>query len=246
MKTSLAKFIGFLLIAMSGCRAASSGSDMKMAQTYRVSIPHFVVEFQIPPELERGYGPFKTEVLFENPPNPRFTFSFGDGVYRKQVGGFYLGAKRDFNDWDLTAEIYIIKSDRNQHPMRSAEDLAKFARNILAEKYALADGKVVDDLGSITIEKMGSHDVVVATRADPYRDRTIRLKDTKGEYTDQELKESPYQIYYVRLDDEVTVSIHVSHDNEKKLSPKWYAENHARVAKIIESMKVEPKKNDNQ
>jgi hypothetical protein len=123
--------------------------------------------------------------------------------------------------------------------------MANFARNILAQKYVLADGKIVDDLGSITTEKVGYHNVVIATRGDLYRNRTIRIKDTKGGYTDQELKKSPYQIYYIRLDDEVTVCIRVSYDNEKKLNPEWYAESHARITKIIENMKVEPKKNDN-
>lgn len=241
MNISLAKFALSTLIAMSGCRAAPSGSDVKMWRTYRVEIPHFVVEFLIPPELKRGYGPFRTEVSFENPVNPRFTLSLGNGTYRKDVGGFFLGVKGDFRDWDLTTNIFVIKFDRSQRSMRSMEELAEFARKGLSKKYVLADGKEVDDLGSITIEKIGSHDVVVATRADPHHVRTVKIKNVQGEYTSSELTESPYQLYYIRLDDEVTVGIRVSHDNEKRLSPKWYAESHARIGKIIENLKVEPK-----
>ena len=233
MSISVAKFALPMLIAMSGCRTAPSGSEVKMWRTYRVEIPHFVVEFLIPPELTRGYGPFRKEVSFEKPANPRFTFSFGNGAYRKEVGGFFLGVKGDFRDWDLTASVFVIKFDRGQRSMRSVEELAEFPRKFLAEKYLLADGKEVDDLGSITIEKIGSHDVVVATRADPHHVRIVKIKGG-GEFT-----QSPYQLYYIWLNDEVTVGIRVSHDNEKKLNPKWYAESHARITKIIENLKVE-------
>lgn len=242
MKNFLARFIVFALIAMNGCRSAPGGSDVEMWKIYRVVIPHFVVEFLIPPELKQGYALFRTEVSFENPEKDRFAFSLGDGRFQKAVGGFYLGARRDFSDWDLTAEIFVLKSDSRRRPMCSAEDLAKFARDILAEKYVLADGVEVDDPGSISIEKIGHYDVVIATRADPYSNRITRVKDARGNYTDQELKESPYQIYYIRLDDEVTIGIHVFHDIGNKLSPKWYAESHARIAKIIENIKVESRR----
>jgi hypothetical protein len=232
----LTRLIAFVLVAMSGCLAAPNGFDARMGTAYRIDIPHFVVEFLIPTELRRGYGPFRTKVSFENPVNPRFTYSYGKGAYRKNIGGFFLGIKGDFRDWDLTADFFVIKFDQSQHPMRSAVDLAKFTREILSRKTVLANGNEVDDLGDVLIEKIGPYDVVIATRSDQYQVRTFNVKGGG------ELTESPYQIYCIRLDDEITVSIRVSHDNAKKLSPKWYAESHARIIKIIESMKSEPKK----
>lgn len=224
-----------MLIAMSGCIATASGSDVKMGTVYRVDIPHFWVEFLIPTELKRGYGPFRKEVTFENPANPRFTFSFGNGAYRQEVGTLFLGVKGDFQDWDLTTEISIIKFDGSQCSMHSVEELAEFARTFLAKKYFLANGTEVDDLGCIITDKIGGYDVVVATRADQYHVRTVKI-DGGGE-----MKTSPYQLYYIRLDGEVTVCIRVSYDNVKKLNPSWYAESHARISKIIETMKVEQK-----
>lgn len=179
---------------------------------------------------------------FEYPPNPRFTVSFGNGMHRKDVGTLFLGVKGDFRDRDNMVNIFVIKTDRLERPLRSTEDLTEFVLDGLSKKYVLADGKEVDDLGSISIEKIGSHDVVVATRAEPHQIRTVKIKNLHGDDTKQELTEYPFQFYYIRLDDEVAVGIRVSHDNEKKLSPKWYAESHARITKIIENMKVEPKK----
>jgi len=246
MNNYIERIIVIFVITMSGGYSSSDDNNMKTWQTYRVNIPHFVIELRIPPELERGYAQFKTEVIFESPPNPQSTFSFGNGIYRKDVGGFYLGAKRDFGSWDLTVNIFVIKYENDKRPIRSSEDLIEFARNILAEEYTLADGTVVDDYGSITVDKMGDRDVVVATRADPYRNRSVKIKDAKGNSTDLTQSESPYQLYYLRLDNEIAVGLQVFHDNQKKLNPKWYAESHTRITKIIENMKVEPRKSENQ
>lgn len=243
---SLASFI-LLIAAMSSCRAVTNNSDMSMLKTYRVYIPNFVVDFLIPPELKQGYGGgLKTKVSFENPPNPRFTSSLGNGMYSKEVGTLFLGVKGDFSDWDISINLFVIKCDPIRHPMRSPKDLAEFAREFLSKKYVLANGKRVDDLGSLTIEKIGSFDVVVATRADPNQVRTVKIKNAQGEYTDAELPQKPYQLYYIRLDNEIAIGIRVSYDNERTLNPKWYAASHARITQIIENMKVEPKKGGTQ
>lgn len=242
MKTSLVNFAVFILAAMAICHATTKGSNANAWKSYRVDLPSFVIEFSVPAELKEGYGSFRKEVVFENPPNRQFTSSFGEGAHSKNVGTLFLGVKGDFRDWDILTGILVIKFDPIRHPMHSAKDLAEFVREMMSKKYVLANGDEVDDLGTLTIEKIGHHDVVVATRADPNRIRTVKIKDMEGKYTEEKLTQNPYQFYYIRLDDETTVGIRVSHDNENKLGPKWYAESHARIAKIIESLKVQPKK----
>lgn len=230
----------FFLVAISGCRADPSSPNMKAPQTYRVTIPNFVLELNIPAEAKLGYAQFKKEVLFETPPNPRYTVVLGDGIYRKDVGGFYVGARNDFSDWDLTLQIFVIKCDSSKRLIRSADDLVELGRALLGEDYILADGTKVNDLGEITVERIGLRDVIIASRADPYRYRTIRVRNTSGAYTGQTLSKSPYQLYFTRLDDEVAIGIQVFHENERKLDLNWYATSHARIARILKTMKVGP------
>lgn len=223
-----------LFVTAGNLLLAAPSNEMKTWKTFLVEIPNFVVEYKIPPTLKLGYGGFRTKISFGIPGKDKYAFSFGDGAREKSLGTFFLGIVGDFRDWDLRTEFFVIKFDRSQRPMRSVEELAEFARGILSEKYVLVDGKEFSELGGAMIEKMGSYDVVVATSTDQYHVRTVKLKGG-GEPT-----LAPYQFYYIRLDDEMTIGIRVFHDKEKRLTPKWHADSRALIAAIIENIRAKP------
>lgn len=80
--------------------------------------------------------------------------------------------------------------------------------------------------------------VVVAMRSDPFRVRRLMIKTMSGKPTKAEIKDYPFQLYLMRLTNDLLFAIRVSYDNEKKLNSKFYSESHARTTDIIDHLKI--------
>jgi hypothetical protein len=162
-------------------------------------------------------------------------------VYRGEIGGFYVSPRKDYSDWDEILQIYALDFGRVANSNTLDVAIVDFARERMKKKYKLDDGRIVDDLGEIRAETIGARKVVIASRAEPYRIRRVRIKDTGGRDTKESIAEGPFEVYYVPISSRFVLAMKVTHENEKKLNPKWYGGSHARIRYILEQLIVSPR-----
>jgi len=233
----LNRIIPLLLVIVVGPMLAAS-TNMSEWRTYRAVIPHFYLEYKIPPDLIAGYRGQEGRVVFEHPEKDDSAFAFGEAAYQKNIATFYCGVVGDFSSWDLTVDIFVVNFDRNKKLVRSTNELAEYVKRALSKKKVLEGGKEVSNLGEVSREDIGATEIVVATAADLYHVTPLRLKGG-GRTTFM-----PFQIYFIRLDNEVTVGVRVFHFNEGRLSATWHDKTKAMAMNLIENLKftVQPAK----
>jgi hypothetical protein len=215
---------------------AGLGNDMNTWRKYRVVIPHFYFEYSIPSNLTSGYRPALKEIAFDYPEADQGVSRLGQGAWEKAIATYFHGVVGDFRDFDMTVEISVVKFDGAKTSMKSGVDLSEYVQKIFSRKLVLKNGKEVFDFGGVTTENIGQTEVVVAIAADLYHITEVTLQNGAVMFI------QPYQIYFIRLDTEVTVCIRVLHHTQKRLNPKWHANANAMVAAIIEKMKFIPQR----
>lgn len=223
-----------LLMFAGNCLFPASSNNMTTWRAYRTVIPRFYLEYRIPPNLRSGYGPQRAEIAFSNSAKDDTASPFGDAAYEKTIATYFYGVVDDFKDYDMTVDVFAMKFDVTKRAIKSTDNLAEYVRQTLSKKWVLKGGKEIKDLGEVSTDMLGSFETVVATAADLYHISETTLEN-RAIVTFQ-----PYQWYFIRLDDEITIGLHFNHFTQKRLTPQWYADAKAMAVSIIQSLKITP------
>ena len=227
--------LNLLLIAlslMSNCDGVESSPIEKSSMTYHLKTPRFTVEYQIPAILQEGYGGIRTEITLTNPDEDQFAGAIGEGAFSKGVGTFYLGAVDDFKRWDVSFDIIVIKFDRLQRPVNSVTDLAAFIKQMFSTKIVLHDGTAINYLDSISVQRIGMKDIVIAISSERRQVSTVIL--ASGASTER----LPFEFYYLLVDDQWAIGIGVYHDNPRAVNEEMFKRSRTIVNEIIDRMKI--------
>lgn len=222
-----------VLILMSldlACTRAMADESMHQSSKYRVFIPHFILEYEVPANLRRGYGPQRNIITFDDSTSSGTPAAFGDSAQEKTIATFYYGGTRD--DFDMIIRVVVIKFSGGTKTMKSDDLLASYITSILSKKLVVASGKSISNFGKMDKIDVSGSEILRATAADMYHIREVRLS------AKQETTLQPYQWYLKRLDSEITVGIHVEHFSEHVLSPKWHSDAEALALTIISSFRL--------
>lgn len=226
-------FAASVVLSLVGCLRAVAPNSMSTWQTHRVVLPHFFLEYRVPPTLKPGYGEYSFEIDFNA---SGAGSALRDGAFWADVGTFYYGLVGEFADWDATIEISVIKFDPRKRTVSSDRELADFVQEVFAQsRRQLKNGGELTRFGAIEFKSFGSINVVYVGSAERAHIRDIELMS--GSVTSVH----PFDQYWWRLDSEVVLRISVEHANEKKLSARWYAQTEELVASLFAQMKVRPR-----
>lgn len=228
--------ISLLLVSLLAGNCSGVEASVKGGMTYHLNIPNCAVEYTIPTILQEGYGPpVKSEIDFTNPEADQFAGAIGEGAFSKDIARFYLGATHNFKSWDANFNIIVIRFDRTQRPVTSTIDLATFVKRMLSQNELLDDGTQLETLGSVSVQRVGKKDVVVAISAERTRVASVRLAN--GATTET----LPFEFYYILLNEEWAIAIRVYHENPRAVNQEMFRQTQAIVHEIVRDMKVAPK-----